>query len=80
MEYIPSPNKYIYQENNNLYNIQEYYLIKENIVYKFLIEKNDKNIITKCENYIISFNHNDLSFLTKIKWNILLIQIIFKKQ
>jgi len=47
------------------YNYQEYYLIKENIVYKLVIEKNDKEIYIKYKNYLISFNHNDLSILTK---------------
>jgi len=58
-----------FQENIHLYNYQEYYLIKENIVYKFFIEKNDNEIIIKSKNYLISFNHNDLSLLTEKEFN-----------
>ena len=67
MEY--TPNSIHYQYNINCYNYQEYYLIKENIVYKILIEKNDNKIFIKYKNYLISFNHNDLSLLTNKNFN-----------
>ena len=67
MEYISKKN--IFQENINLYNCQEYYLIKENAVYKFLIEKNNEQIFIKCKNYLLSLSFKDLSILTNIKFN-----------
>ena len=51
--------------NQNANIFKEYNLIKENIVYKFLIKKNDKEITINYDNYYISFNHNYLSLLTK---------------
>ena len=48
---------------------QDYYLIKDNIVYKINVEKNDENIAIKCRNYLILFNEYKLSSLTKIKFN-----------
>ena len=67
MEYKSKQN--IFQEKINLYNCQEYYLIKENAVYKFLIEKNNEEIFIKCKNYLISLSYKDLSILTNIKFN-----------
>jgi len=48
---------------------QEYYLIFNNTIYKFLIEKieNEINIINK--NYKINLNSTDLSLLTSIEFN-----------
>ena len=67
MEYTPYPNNF--QETINLSNYQEYYLIKDNIVYIFLISRNDKEIFIQCKNYLISFNYNDLSLLTNKFFN-----------
>jgi len=67
MEFTSNSNNY--KEKINLTNYQEYYLIKENIIYKIAIEKNDEEIFIKCKNYLISFNHKDLSLLTKEKFN-----------
>ena len=39
------------------------------MVYKIEIEKNDEEIFIKYKKYLISFNHNDLSILTKKKFN-----------
>ena len=49
----------------NLFDYEEYYLIKEKAVYKFIIVKRPNDIIIKCKNYEITFNNNDLSILTK---------------
>ena len=48
---------------------QEYYLIKENIIYKILIDKNNEEIFIICKNYYISLNIIDISSLTNIKFN-----------
>ena len=65
-------------ENNNsienklfkeLLNYQEYYLIKENIIYKLIIYTKNSNIIIKCKNYKIKMNLNDLGLLTKKNFN-----------
>ena len=71
MTYSPNQNRNNNNIEENLYidNYQEYYLIKENIVYKIVIEKKDNKIFIKYKNYLISFNHNDLSFLTKKDFN-----------
>jgi len=67
MEYTPYPNNY--QETINLSNNQEYYLIKDNIIYIFLISRNDKEIFIQCKNYLISFNYKVLSLLTNKSFN-----------
>ena len=54
-------------EQSNI-DYQEYYLIKENIIYKIVLFKNENTIIIKCKNYMISFNHHDLSILTNHKY------------
>ena len=56
-----------YDENYNYY--QEYYLIKDNIVYKIIINKDNKEIYIKCKSYCISLNISDLLVLTKIKFD-----------
>ena len=43
----------------------EYYLIKENNVYKFRIESNENELIIKHKYYSINMNKNNLLFLTK---------------
>ena len=48
-----------------LYEYQEFYLVKENNAFKIILEKSSNNIIIKCRNYEIQFNNRDLSILTK---------------
>ena len=55
-------------ENNifeNLFDYEEYYLIKEKVGYKFIIAKQSNDIIIKCKNYELTLNNNDLTLLTK---------------
>ena len=49
----------------NLIEYEEYYLIKENNAYKFIIGKEKNEIIIKCKNYEIKLNNNHLSILSK---------------
>ena len=72
MEQIPGSNISIQndnEENTNYNYYQDYYLMKENIIYKIIIEKDDEDMFIKCKNYLISINQNDLSLLTKIQFN-----------
>ena len=72
MEQIPGSNISIQndnEENTNYNYYQDYYLMKENIIYKIIIEKNDEEIFIHCKNYMISINQNDLSLLSKIQFN-----------
>ena len=62
---------YFNLNNNNQifeFKYEEYYLIKDNIIYKTIIEKIEKEIIIKIKNYIIIFNLRNLEILTKIKF------------
>ena len=62
------PNKSNLNEDNkfeNLFDYEEYYLIREKVVYKLIIGKRSNDIIIKCKNYELSLNNNDLSKLTK---------------
>ena len=55
-------------ENNifdNLFDYEEYYLIKEKVGYKFIIAKQSNDIIIKCKNYELTLNNYDLTLLTK---------------
>ena len=49
----------------NIFDYEEYYLIKEKVGYKFIIGKRSNDIIIKCKNYELTLNNNDLSALTK---------------
>jgi len=49
----------------DLIEYEEYYLIKGNSAYKFIIGKKETEIIIKCKNYELILNNNDLSTLTK---------------
>ena len=73
MESIINENKNDnFKEDNSygdLIEYEEYYLIKENCVYKFLIGKKKKEIIIKCKNYELILNNKDLSTLTKANLN-----------
>ena len=42
---------------------EEYFLLKENIIYKISIEKTESEISFKYKNYRINLNHKDLSIL-----------------
>ena len=53
---------------NELYEYQEYYLVKEKNAFKIIVEKMKNNIIIKSKNYEIEFNNNDLSLLTKVEF------------
>ncbi len=61
--------KYEFNEKINLDEYDEYYLIKENNIYKFIIETNQDELIIKHKYYYISMNYNDLSILTKRMFN-----------
>ena len=79
---IITPNKTNLNEYNifeNLFDYEEYYLIKEKIGYKFIIGKRSDNIIIKCKNYELIFNNNDLSILTKSILNTIDDDLIKKK-
>ena len=65
---IIAPNKTNLNKYNifqNLFDYEEYYLIKEKAAYKFIIGKRSNDIIIKCKNYELTFNNNDLSILIK---------------
>ena len=56
-------------ENQNYeYENQEYYLIKDNIIYKMTVERNINEIIIRYRNYSINCNTNELSVLFKNKF------------
>ena len=55
--------------NEAIIDFQEYYLIKDNIIYKFIIYKKNKELIIKYRNYQISFDINNLQKLTKSYFN-----------
>ena len=68
MNSVITPNKNNLNEDNkfeNLFDYEEYYLIREKVVYKIIIGKRSNDIIIKCKNYELSLNNNDLSILTK---------------
>ena len=52
--------------NNNILKYEEFYLIKQNSVYKIIIGQLKNEILIKCKNYEIKINNNDLSILTKL--------------
>ena len=53
----------------HLIDYEDYYILKENKVYKFIIQKKDEEIIKKYKKYGIKFNINDFFILTKLKLN-----------
>ena len=66
MKSTPNPNKFSSRNSLAFINIidyQEYYLIKENIIYKVLIGKNENQILIKCKDYMIDLTENDVSIL-----------------
>ena len=46
---------------SNSHEFEEYYLLKENNVYKFIINILDNNIIINCKKYELKINENNLS-------------------
>ena len=48
---------------------EEFFLIKENSVYKIIIANRKSEILIKCKNYEIHLNNNDFSILMKTKFN-----------
>jgi len=48
---------------------EEYFHMKENIIYKIVILKNESEITFECKSYKISYNLKDLSFLFKREFN-----------
>ena len=54
---------------NNIIEYEEYFLIKDNNIYKIYILKLKNEIIIKCKDYQISLNINNLSILTKSIFN-----------
>ena len=47
---------------------EEYYLTKENIIYKIIIDRNNEEVFIKCKKYMISLNINDISSLANAKF------------
>ena len=53
--------QFIFQnENIDLYDYEEYYIIKGNFVYKIVIEKRKNDLTIKYRNYIVKLNKNNL--------------------
>ena len=48
---------------------ENYYLIKNNNAYKFIVGKNETEVFIKNKNYEIKLTNNDLSLLTNLKFN-----------
>ena len=71
MEIIKYSNTYLINDYSNIVigNFQEYYLIKDNFVYKTIIGKNKDEIYIKSKNYIIKFNQKELSKLIGMIFN-----------
>ena len=70
---IKQGNNNINEDKSNEYLIdyKEYYLIKENTVYKFIIEKRKSEIIIKSKNYQKKLDLKELSIITKSILNII---------
>ena len=51
--------------SENTFYYEEYYLIKEKAIYKFVIGKRTNDIIIKYKNYELTLNNSDLCLLTK---------------
>ena len=72
MDKTPNPemNSLYYSQKigYNFIEYQEYYFIKETIIYKIIIENDGNEILIKSKNYIITFNLEELALLTKEKF------------
>ena len=53
----------------NIYEYDEYYLIKDKSIYKIIIGKLKNNIFIKSKSYITIFNEKDLSILLNIEFH-----------
>lgn len=72
MDIFPDSSSYLPKDSQVLTTIidcQEYYLLKDNAIYKLIIGKNNAEIFIKNKNYIFSFNQNDLSILIRAQIN-----------
>ena len=58
------------EKNRNFYefNYEEFYIIKENIIYKIIIHIDNNEIKIKSKNYEIVFDFNKISLITKEKF------------
>ena len=59
------------KEKNNIFydfNYEEFYIIKENIIYKISILLDNTEIKIKCRNYEIVYDINKISLITKVKF------------
>ena len=69
---LKSENSSIYENSalfEDLINYQDYFLLKDNNIYKFIIGKNKAKVFIKSKNYIISFNQIELSIYIKKQIN-----------
>jgi len=58
------------EKNRNFcdFNYEEFYIIKENIIYKIIIHIDNNEIKIKSRNYEIAFDLNKISLITKEKF------------
>ena len=59
---------YSFKDNEDF---EEYYLSKDNIIYKIIVGKNKKEIFIKSQKYLIELNTSDLSILINIDFQTL---------
>ena len=71
MDPTPNPNFEINDINMpiNIIDYQDFYLIKENKIYRIIIGKNKDEVIIKSNNYLIKLNLTEISILIKTKFN-----------
>ena len=60
---------YSQQIDYNFIEYQEYYFIKENLIYKIIIENDGNEIMIKSKNYIITFNLEELALVTREEYS-----------
>ena len=63
------PREFYSCKNNE--DFEEYYLSKDNIIYKIIVGKNKKEIFIKSQKYLIELNTSDLSILINIDFQTL---------
>ena len=72
MDITPDSSSYLPKDSQILSTIldcQEYYLLKDNSIYKLAVAKNNTEVFIKNKNYFFSFNQNDLSILVRAQLN-----------
>ena len=72
MDITPDSSSYLPKDSQILSTIldcQEYYLLKDNSIYKLIVAKNNTEVFIKNKNYFFSFNQNDLSILVRAQLN-----------